>query len=137
MCGTRYLIIQYHRLLSFTNTIAQFLSDETICFLGIGMSKIVQELYRHKYFLSDTGWVPVNCKTGVEIGYLAAKVPKKSNIEKSNLVSLAKEVGMDIKEPFSRCPDWKAIVFSDEEIKYAVYNAYTSYVMGNKLLGML
>ncbi|KAL4636608.1 hypothetical protein ACB092_03G021300 [Castanea dentata] len=135
--GTRCLIIQYQRLLSFTDTMAQFLSDETICFLGTGMSKIVKELYRHKYFLSDTGEVPVNCKTGVEIGYLAAKVLKKADTEKSNLVSLAKEVGMDIEEPFCRCPDWSAIVFSDEEIKYAVYNAYTSYVIGNKLLGML
>ena len=136
--GTCCLIIQLHCLTLFPRIIAQFVSDETICYLGTGMSEIVQELYRHKYYyLSGTGEVPVNCKTGVEIGYLAAKVLKKANIEKSNSVSLAEEVGMDIKEPISRCPDWSAIVFSDEEIKYAVYNAYTSYVIGNKLLGML
>nr|POF04299.1 hypothetical protein CFP56_16356 [Quercus suber] len=99
------------------------------------MSGIFQELYHHKYYYqSGTGEVPVNCKTGVEIGYLAAKVLKKANIEKSNLVSLTEEVGTDVKELISRCPDWRAIVFSDEEIKYAVYNAYTSYVIGNKLL---
>lgn len=136
--GTRCLIIQLQDcLISFPRTIAQFLSDETICYLGTGMSERVQELYRRKYYLGGTGVVPVNCTTGVEIGYLAAKALKKANIEKSNLVSLAEEVGMDIKEPISRCPDWSAIVFSDEEIKYAVYNAYTSYVIGNKLLGML
>ncbi|KAL0010509.1 hypothetical protein SO802_005617 [Lithocarpus litseifolius] len=101
------------------------------------MSEIVQELYLQKYYLSGTGGVPVKCRKGVEIGYLAAKVLKKANTEKSNLVSLAEEVGMDIKEPISRCPDWNAIVFSDEEIKYVVYNACTSYVFGNKLLGML
>ena len=138
--GTCCLIIQLHCLTFFPRTIAQFLSDETICYLGTGMSEIIQELYHHKYYylyLSGTGEIPVNCKTGVEIGYLAAKVLKKANIEKCNLVSLAEEVGMDIKQPISRCPDWSAIVFSDEEIKYAVYNAYTSYVIGNKLLGML
>jgi hypothetical protein len=36
---------------------------------------------------------------GVEVGYLAAKILKKANIEKKGLAELAGEVGMDIKEP--------------------------------------
>uniref|UniRef100_A0A2N9H610 Uncharacterized protein n=1 Tax=Fagus sylvatica TaxID=28930 RepID=A0A2N9H610_FAGSY len=79
----------------------------------------------------------VKCKTGIEVGYLAAKILKKANIEKKGLAELAGEVEMDIKEPTDKCPDWNAIVFSNEEIKYAMHNAYTSYVIGNKLLGML
>ncbi len=79
----------------------------------------------------------VECKTGVEIGYLAAKIMRKPDIEKNGLAELAGEVGMDIKQPIGKCPDWNAKVFSDEEIKYAMHNAYTSYVMGNKLFGMV
>jgi hypothetical protein len=62
---------------------------------------------------------------------------KKPNIEKCGLVEFASEVGMDIKEPIIECPDWNSIGFSQEHIKYAVHNAYTSYVIGNKLSNML
>uniref|UniRef100_A0A2N9H4S3 3'-5' exonuclease domain-containing protein n=1 Tax=Fagus sylvatica TaxID=28930 RepID=A0A2N9H4S3_FAGSY len=92
--GTRCLIIKVLQLDYFPETLRQFLSDETICFLGTGMSNIVQELD-------------------------------------------SREIGMAIKQPICECPDWNAKVFSHEEIKYAIHNAYTSYVIGNKLLGML
>ena len=35
----------------------------------------------------------VNCKTGVEVGYLAAKILKKPNVEQYGLVELVGEVG--------------------------------------------
>ncbi|KAK7847301.1 hypothetical protein CFP56_006746 [Quercus suber] len=79
----------------------------------------------------------LSVNTGVEVGFLAAKILKKPNVENYGLAELAGEVGMDIKEPIGECPDWNAKVFSDEEVKYAVHNAYTSYVIGNKLFGML
>jgi hypothetical protein len=106
------------------------------------MSKIVGELNR-RYFHDRTintsfpKNIYVECKTGVEVGYLAAKILKKANIEKKGLAELAGEVGMDIKEPIGECPDWNVIVFSDEEIKYAMHNSYTYYVIGNKLFGMI
>jgi hypothetical protein len=62
---------------------------------------------------------------------------RKPDIEKKGLAELAREVGLDIKQPIGKRPDWKAEVFSDEEIKYAMHNAYTSYVIGNKLYGMV
>ncbi|XP_030957224.1 uncharacterized protein LOC115979344 [Quercus lobata] len=74
--------------------------------------------------------------TGVEVGYMAAKFLKKTNIERYGLVELACEVGLDIKESIRECPNWDAEVFSDEEIKYAMHKAYTSYVIGKKLLDM-
>ncbi|XP_075658260.1 uncharacterized protein LOC142628139 [Castanea sativa] len=136
-----------------SNTLGQFLSDETICFLGIGMSKIVSELvyYYPQHGQNLTGSTAgiissgtfaqarqsVNFKTGVEVGFLAAKILKKPNVENHGLAELAGEVGMDIKEPIGECPDWNAKVFSNEEVKYAVHNAYTSYVIGNKLFDML
>nr|XP_023898589.1 uncharacterized protein LOC112010477 [Quercus suber] len=128
-----------------SDTLGQFLSDETICFLGTGMSNKVSELgnfyfYAYgKYFRKYTFRVQqrLSVNTGVEIGFLAAKILKKPNVENYGLAELAGEVGMDIKEPIGECPDWNAKVFSDEEVKYAVHNAYTSYVIGNKLFGML
>ena len=138
--GTRCLIIQVLHLEYFPETLREFLSDETICFLGTGMSNIVQELdsrQSHVYLSNRYETRSVKCKTGVEVGFLAAKILKKPNIEKYGFAELAGEIGMDIKLPIGECPDWNAKVFSHEEIKYAIHNAYTSYVIGNKLLGML
>ncbi len=135
--GTRCLIIQLLNFRIFPEKLVQFLSDETICFLGTGIRHIVSELNRYYFYRPGQFEFFAKCKTGVEIGYLAAKILKKANIEEKGLVELAGEVGMDIKEPNGECPDWNAIVFALEEIKYAMHNAYTSYVIGNKLFGMV
>uniref|UniRef100_A0A7N2L5A1 Uncharacterized protein n=2 Tax=Quercus lobata TaxID=97700 RepID=A0A7N2L5A1_QUELO len=136
-----------------SDTLGWFLSDETICFLGTGMSNIVSELgsfYFYPYgqnhriarvsngrLITTKATQSVNLKTGVEVGFLAAKILKKPNVESYGLAELAGEVGMDTEEPISECPDWNAKVFSDEDVKYAVHNAYTSCVIGNKLFDTL
>uniref|UniRef100_A0A2N9HDZ8 Uncharacterized protein n=1 Tax=Fagus sylvatica TaxID=28930 RepID=A0A2N9HDZ8_FAGSY len=137
--GTRCLIIQLLNSLLFSETLVKFLSDETICFLGTGMSRIVGELNQRngQFTKGSSCYTYVECKTGVGVGYLAAKILKKAYIEKKRLAELAGEVGMDIKQPIGECPDWNVTVFSDEEIKYAMHNSYTSYVIGNKLFGMI
>ena len=141
--GSHCLMIQIPDPERISETLGHFLSDETICFLGTGMSKIVSELDSLSYLSPVAGSIgafngrSVNFKTGVEVGFLAAKILKKPNVENHGLAELAGEVGMDIKEPIGECPDWNAKVFSHEEVKYAVHNAYTSYVIGNKLLDML
>ena len=154
--GTDCLMIQLPASKEVTDTLRQFLSDETICFLGTEMREKVAELGRHHFskhtqpigtcrdwdaVVEDVKYAVhnqrVNCKTGVEVGYLAAKILKKGNVDTYGLSKLAGEVGMDIKEPIGACPDWNAVAFSDEEVKYAVHNAYTSYVIGNKFLDML
>jgi hypothetical protein len=143
--GTNCLIIQLPNFPILPETLVQFLSDETICFLGTGMNNIVSDLNRRYSqrrnvqgnIVLINGPVYVKCKTGVDIGYLAAKIMRKPDIEKNGIAELAGEVGMDIKQPIGKCPDWNAKVFSDEEIKYAMHNAYTSYVIGNKLFGMV
>ncbi|XP_065617945.1 uncharacterized protein LOC112010999 [Quercus suber] len=132
--GTDCLMIQLPVSMGVTDTLRQFLSDDTICFLGTEMSEKVAEL-ENLYFYDYAH--RVDCKTGVEVGYLAAKILKKGNIDKYGLSKLAGEVGMDIKEPIGACPNWNAVAFSDEEVKYAVHNAYTSYVIGKRLLDML
>jgi len=106
--GTDCLMIQLPASMEVTDTLRQFLSDETICFLGTQMQEKVEELGRH-YFSKHTQ--RVDCKTGVEVGYLAAKILKKGNVVKYGLSELAGEVGMDIKEPIGALPDWHAAAF--------------------------
>ncbi|KAM3704614.1 hypothetical protein ACB098_03G018200 [Castanea mollissima] len=132
--GTDCLMIQLPDSMEVTDTLGQFLSDETICYLGTQMRVKVAELGR-LHFSKHTQ--RVDCKTGVEVGFLAAKILKKGNVDEYGLSKLAGEVGMDIEEPIGAYPDWNAVAFSDEEVKYAVHNAYTSYVIGNKLLDTL
>ncbi|KAM4118916.1 hypothetical protein ACJW30_03G019100 [Castanea mollissima] len=135
--GNQCLMIQLPDSVFISDTLGQFLSDETICFLGTGMSKIDSELDSLYYILPQSSAITRISFSGVELGFLAAKILKKPNVENHGLAELAGEVGMDIKEPIVECPDWNAKVFTNEEVKYAVHNAYTSYVIGNKLCDML
>ncbi|XP_075657220.1 uncharacterized protein LOC142627283 [Castanea sativa] len=135
--GSQCLMIQLPDSVCKSDTLGQFLSDETICFLGTGMSKIDSELDSLYYYPPLSSDIRRISFSVVELGFLAAKILKKPNVENHGLAELAGEVGMDIKEPISECPDWNAKVFTNEEIKYAVHNAYTSNVIGNKLCDML
>ncbi|KAM3752427.1 hypothetical protein ACB098_03G017800 [Castanea mollissima] len=151
--GSDCLMIQLPNSDFISDTLGRFLSAEVICFLGTGMSNIVSELGSFYFYpngpnsrismISNGRLIlredkqTVNLKTGVEVGFLAAKILKKPNVENYGLTELAGEVGMDIEEPSSESPDWNAKVFSDEDVKYAVHNAYTSCVIGNKLFDML
>ena len=145
--GSHCLMIQLPDSENISHTLGRFLSDETICFLGTGMSNKASELGSYYFYPNGKQYthvrrisngityrveprVSVNFKTGVEVGFLAAKILKKPNVENYGLAELAGEVGMDRKEPIGDCPDWNAKVFSHEEVKYAVHNAYTSYVLG-------
>jgi hypothetical protein len=80
--GTNCLIIQLVNFPILPETLVQFLSDETICFLGTGIKNIVRDL-NNRYsqrrtvqggFIWTHGQEYVECETGVEIGYLAAKL---------------------------------------------------------------
>ena len=53
------------------------------------MSNIVQALQ------SDD----IQCGTGIDVGYLFARILRKPNIEGNGLKDLADEVGMHIEEP--------------------------------------
>uniref|UniRef100_A0A7N2R0X0 Uncharacterized protein n=1 Tax=Quercus lobata TaxID=97700 RepID=A0A7N2R0X0_QUELO len=123
-----------------SDTLGRFLSNETICFLGTGISNIVSELGSFYFYPNGRGQrvaevlngrlilkeatEPVNLKTGVEVGFLAAKILKKPKVENYGLAELAGEVGMDMEEPISECPDWNAKVFSDEDVNSGVEVIY-------------
>ncbi|KAK3199684.1 hypothetical protein Dsin_023099 [Dipteronia sinensis] len=73
----------------------------------------------------------------VELNELAARVLKKPDLSTYGLAELASEVGIDVKPAGTKAPNWKSIVFSNEEIKFAILDAYTIYCIGDKLLGMV
>ncbi|KAL6132790.1 hypothetical protein ACLB2K_065029 [Fragaria x ananassa] len=75
--------------------------------------------------------------TVVELGRLAAMVLKKPSLQKKGLHELSGEIGMNIKPVSGTCSDLGADIFSEEEIKYLVYDVYASYLVGDKLLKML
>ena len=110
------MIIQLCHLYSTPSTLKKFLADETICFLSTKFEEKVNNILFGRYGLK--------CSSGVEVIYFASKILKKANIEKYGLAELAGEVGMDIKEPIGECPGWSARLFSQEQIKYTIHNAY-------------
>ncbi len=128
--GTRCLIIQLCHLDRIPESLKQFLADQTICFLGTGMAKI------NRVLIDDKN---IDCWSCVEVGHFAARILKKQFLEDYKLPKLAGLVGMDIKELITEHPDWiwNSRMLSEEHIKYAMHNAYSSYVIGNKLLNML
>ena len=121
------LIINLSRLDCVPKTLKQFLADESFCFVGTGMSDIVEVLQ----------YDDMQCGTGIDIGYFAARFLKKPKIERYGLADLGGEVGlMDIKKPIvigEIFQDWSGKEFSKEEIKYVVHKAYTSYVIMERL----
>ena len=125
--GTRCLIIQLCHLDRIPESLKQFLADQTTCFLGTGMAKINRVLIDEKN---------IDCWSCFEVGHFAFRILKKEFLESYGLPKLAGLVGMDIKELIIEHPDWiwNSRILSEEQIKYAMHNAYTSYVIGNKLL---
>ena len=71
-------------------------------------------------------------------GHLAARVLKKPNLDGCGLVELASEVGVYYEEQKSiTFSNWGARVFSHEQVKYAIRDAYASYLIANNLLSLL
>lgn len=128
--GNRCLIVQLYCIDSFPESIKKFLNDKSVCFVGVGVKEKVEKL-RH--------WPQMcGCKTGVEVGHLAARVLKKPNLDGCDLDELGNEVGLFYGEPKSVAfSDWTARVFSHEQVKHAIYDAYASYRIAESLLGLL
>lgn len=123
--GTHCLIIRSRIAEVPPEALRVLMADNNICFLSTKMADMNLFSFR------------LRCSTVVQLGYFASKCLKKAHIKDYGLAELACEVGMDIKESISECPDWSAGFFTLEQIKYAVHDAYTTYVIGKKLLNML
>ncbi|KAK2640303.1 hypothetical protein Ddye_028098 [Dipteronia dyeriana] len=70
----------------------------------------------------------------VELSELAVMVLKKYSLSTCGLAELASEVGVD---GTNALDNWKSIVFSIEEVKFAIHDAYTFYCVGDELIRMI
>ncbi|OMO54316.1 hypothetical protein CCACVL1_27892 [Corchorus capsularis] len=89
--GTRCLVLQLQNLGCIPISVGELLADATICFV-------------------------------VEIGHLAARILKNRSLEKCDLAELGDKVEMKFSMEFQGpvFPDWNALVFSMDEVKYLV-----------------
>lgn len=66
---------------------------------------------------------------------------KKPNLYGCALKDLPKEIGFNVEIPRTSGndvgPEWNARVFSHEQIKFAIQDVYTSYLVGDKILSMV
>ncbi|EXB50355.1 hypothetical protein L484_007925 [Morus notabilis] len=129
--GSRFLMIDLKKS-SCSDSLRKFLTDETICFVGLSQ-KVADDMMKLEH---------INCKSFVEVGYLAARVLKKSSIQSYGLENLGAEVGIDVKPKPVSCTqfdDWAeiAMFLSKEQIKCVIHDVYYSFIIGHELLGML
>ncbi|KAL5850878.1 hypothetical protein ACOSQ4_008891 [Xanthoceras sorbifolium] len=121
----RCLIVQICRLNMLPDSVSDFLADETICFVHKGADENLKrdDVNHH--------WM----------------VLKKPNLSTCGLADLAREVGIDAEASSSstgsssapgssNAYNWKSIAFTDQQIKDAIQDAYTTYLVGDKLLEM-
>ncbi|KAK2640267.1 hypothetical protein Ddye_028062 [Dipteronia dyeriana] len=149
--GNCCLVIRLSNLVKFPSSIYNLLADKNICFVGFGIYSKVGSLDLLNPKSSPYAVEYLSLDNVAEVGQLAARVLKKPNLSKCGLEELDKEIRQTVTDSEANvatslpgtgagpaaCPNWKAMVFSDEEIKYAIHDAYTSCVIGDKLLGNL
>ncbi|CAI9105367.1 OLC1v1004275C1 [Oldenlandia corymbosa var. corymbosa] len=132
----RCLIIQLDHL--FPLSLARFLNDESICFVGIKIDYHLKSLKEHHRSLCISSKAGDLTRYGADIQELAACVLKnRSLLYCPELSDLARRIGFEIQgidESTASPPDWGAIVFTEEEIKYAIQDAHSCYCIGKKLL---
>ncbi|KAL5783739.1 hypothetical protein ACOSP7_008768 [Xanthoceras sorbifolium] len=153
--GNCCLVINLAHLSRFPDCLVSFLDDKNTCFVGVGLNdKVGCSSLKSRGFSS---YNYLSLSNVVEVGDLAARVLKKPNLSKCGLQELDHEISNTASAAASSdscpqadskasvlatgtgtsCPNWNAMVFSDEEMKYAIHDAYKCYVIGDKLLGIL
>ncbi|KAL5850876.1 hypothetical protein ACOSQ4_008889 [Xanthoceras sorbifolium] len=140
----RCLIVQICRLNQIPESVYHFLADKSICF-------VLKRHENHKLNNVEDHWMYRHLSSSidsiVELGELAVRVLKNPNLSTCGLADLAREVGVNAADASSRgssaaagstnAPNWKSIAFTDQQIKDAIQDAYTTYLVGDKLLEMI
>ncbi|KAK2640269.1 hypothetical protein Ddye_028064 [Dipteronia dyeriana] len=138
--GNCCLVIKLANLDNFPSSILNLLADKNICFVGFGINSKVGS---SDLELPNRPTQHLSLSNVAEVGQLAARVLKKPNLSKCGLEELDKEIRQTVTDskanvstslPRTRvravagagagagaaaaaaCPNWKAMVFSDEEI---------------------
>ncbi|KAL5853815.1 hypothetical protein ACOSQ3_008933 [Xanthoceras sorbifolium] len=139
----RCLIVQICRLNMLPDSVSDFLADETILFVHKGADEnLKRDDVNHHWMYID---LRSSIDSIVELGELAVRVLKKPNLSTCGLADLAREVGIDAEASSSstgsssapgssNAYNWKSIAFTDQQIKDAIQDAYTTYLVGDKLL---
>ncbi|KAL5700800.1 hypothetical protein ACHQM5_026207 [Ranunculus cassubicifolius] len=125
--GRRCLIFQLLYTSFIPQSLANFLSNDTYQFVGVGINGDVQKL------MADYNlWV----ENTTDLRGLAAEQLQWDQLKNAGLKDLAMEVlGMDIVKPKNvTLSRWDAEYLDDGQIAYACVDAFVSFEMGRKLI---
>ncbi|KAK2640321.1 hypothetical protein Ddye_028116 [Dipteronia dyeriana] len=132
----RCLIILAHQMSSLPSSLRDFLADETISFVckESTVPSYIRELYGidSKYTLLKSF-----IRRVTEVGYMAARVLKNPRLRSYHLSELAEQVGLTISSTDFVSDKKEGSVFTEEQIKCAVNQTFTCYLITNKLLSVL
>ncbi|GMH12046.1 hypothetical protein Nepgr_013887 [Nepenthes gracilis] len=123
------LVVQLKYVDKIPEDLLKFLGDSKICFVGDGLDLKLSR-----------GVLP--CKT-VELSHLVARICQKPSYCNSSLKALATASEVPYESPaLGRCCsggriNYEARVFSKEEVKALVHDAYFCYKIGQKLVNEL
>lgn len=135
------LIIQFRRMMTLDDlteipdSLMQFLNDKSITLVG-------PKNISHKstlYVSESRSKIKLECNRIVDICYLGAKILMKPKLLTGTLEDLMVEAGLDhIKRPIinngEMRTNWQSSsVLSEEEVKYAMYEVYSCYLIASKL----
>ncbi|GMH14328.1 hypothetical protein Nepgr_016169 [Nepenthes gracilis] len=124
------LIVQLKYVDKIPENLKKFLSDGRICFVGVSVDWKLS-----RGVLPSLG--PLVCKM-TELSHLAARIRKKPSYCNSNLKALAAAYEVPYEPPAlwgccgGRRINYEARVFSKEEVKALVRDAYVCYKIGQK-----
>ncbi|KAI3996345.1 hypothetical protein MKX01_026813 [Papaver californicum] len=125
--GTRCLIIQLLHLNRIPKSLRNFLSNRSITFVGVGITRDISKLD------CDYG---LKCWSGTELGSLADEIYGTKQFRGAGLVTLMRQtVGVCIEKPeHVTRSNWGTKILNIEQIKYATIDAYASFAIGNRVL---
>ncbi|GMH28065.1 hypothetical protein Nepgr_029908 [Nepenthes gracilis] len=126
------LVVQLKHVDEIPDNLRRFLADEKICFVGVDVDR---KLFRGM----PSTLSPLVCKTAVELSLLAARIRKKPSLLNGDIEALAAEVGISYEAVASgsrRDPrvNYEAKVFSRDEVKALVLDAFFCYHIGRRLV---
>lgn len=124
--GRRCLVFQLLRAHHFPPSLRRFLSAEGYTFAGVGIQADVDKLYAHH------GLVVQNA---VDLAPLAAEVCGDPRLRSAGLKALAERVlGVEMEKPKRvTLSAWDHETLSDQQVRYAVADAFLSFEIGRVL----
>ncbi|GMH28061.1 hypothetical protein Nepgr_029904 [Nepenthes gracilis] len=133
LCIDSYcLVVQLKHVDEIPVNLRRFLADEKICFVGVDVERKLSRGI-------PSTLSPLDCKTAVDLPLLAARIRKKPSLLNGDIKALATEVGISYEAVASGGRrdlrvNYEAKVFSGDEVKALVLDAFVCYNIGRKLV---